>query len=191
MNKWLAKAMLALKGKDNEKGGVNIGGIILLGISMVFLSVGFIMLPQVTSAAQNILDYQYSANASITDATYTGLTSITGIVPLLVLLGYVVESVVAGFLGIKLMREGGSAKLSPASLILSAISLVFIGVGLIMFPIALDSISSIVHGDGHGISAVLTGFHSFLLVVPMLVELGYIVATVVVGFFGIKNLSAG
>lgn len=143
--KWLVK--LFAQTHKEEKGGVNLGGIIMLGIGMVFLSVGFIMLPIATDAAATILAYQYSSNAAITDASYTGLTSITGITPLLILLGFLTEAVVAGFLGLKVMREGsgGQMKVNPGNLLLIGLSIVFIGIGLIMFPVALDGISSVYH----------------------------------------------
>ena len=163
----------------------------MLGLSMVFIAVGFIMLPIATTACANILSYQYSANAAITDATYTGLTSITGITPLLILLGFLAEAVIAGMLGIRIMRGSGSAKVSPGSLVLVGLSIVFIAVGLIMFPVTLDGISSVAHGGGQGISSTFTGFQSLLYIAPMLVLLGFIVASVVTGFFGIKSIGSG
>jgi hypothetical protein len=182
---------MAKKVSGNSKGEVNLGGIIMLGLSMVFIAVGFIMLPIATDACADILSYQYSANASITDATYTGLTSITGITPLLILLGFLAEAVISGMLGIKIMKGGTSGKVSPGALVLLGLSIVFIAVGLIMFPVALDGISSVYHGGGQGISTSFTGFSSLLLIAPMLVELGYVVASVVTGFFGIKALGNG
>ncbi len=176
----------------SNKGEVNLGGIIMLGLSMVFVAVGFIMLPIATDACSDILDYAYSANAGITDASYTGLTAITGITPLLILLGFLAEAVITGFLGIKIMKTGGSTRIGPGGLILLGLSIVFIAVGLIMFPVALDGISSVYHGGGSGIATTFTGFQSLLLISPMLLELGYIVASVITGFFGIKSLgSAG
>jgi hypothetical protein len=175
----------------NEKGEVNIGGIILLGLAMVFISVGFIMLPIATGACSDILSYVYSGNATITDASYTGLTSITGITPLLILLGFLTEAVISGFLGIKVMKGSGGGKVTPGNLILLGLSIVFIAVGLIMFPVALDGISSVYSNEGAGLNTAFTGFQSLLLISPMLIELGYIVASVITGFFGIKSLNQG
>lgn len=171
-----------------KKGEVNLGGIIMLGLAMVFIAVGFIMLPIATTAASNILAYNYSSNVAITDATYTGLTSITGIVPLLILLGFLAEAVISGMLGIRIMKGSGSAKVSPGGLVLVGLSIVFIAVGLIMFPVTLDGISSVAHGGGQGISSSFTGFQSLLYIAPMLVLLGFIVASVITGFFGIRSL---
>lgn len=176
---------------SNQKGEVNLGGIIMLGLSMVFISVGFIMLPIATGACADILAYEYTSNTSITDATFTGLTSITGITPLLILLGFLAEAVIAGMLGIKIMKGQGAAKANPGSLIMIGLSIAFIAVGLIMFPVALDGIASVAHGGGEGISSSFTGFQSLLYIAPMLVELGFIVASVITGFFGIKALSSG
>jgi hypothetical protein len=173
-----------------KKGEVNLGGIIMLGLSMVFIAVGFIFLPIATTAASGILAYTYSGNANIVAANYTGLVSITGIVPLLILLGFLAEAVIAGMLGIKVMKGAGSAKNSPGALILIGMSIVFIAVGLIMYPVALDGISSVLHGGGNGISTSFTGFSSLLMISPMLILLGFIVASVLTGFFGIKALNS-
>lgn len=185
------KALISLfSSRKGERGDINLGGIIMLGLAMVFLSVGFIMLPIATDAAADILAYQYSSNASITDATYTGLTSITGIVPLLILLGFLAEAVISGMLGIRIMKGTGAAKANPGGLILVGLSIVFVAVGLIMYPVALDGISSVAHGSGQGINTSFTGFQSLLYIAPMLVLLGFIVASVITGFFGIRSLGS-
>jgi hypothetical protein len=174
-----------------KKGEVNLGGIIMLGLSMVFIAVGFIMLPIATTAAANILAYTYAPNATgIMASNYTGLVSITGIVPLLILLGFLAQAVISGMLGIKIMKGSSSGKVTPGGLVLVGLSIVFIAVGLIMFPVTLDGISSVWHGGGQGISTSFTGFKSLLLIAPMLVLLGFIVASVVTGFFGIKSLNS-
>ena len=54
-----------LKLFKQEKGEINLGGVILLGLAMVFIAVGFIMLPIATNAAQSILDYSYTTNCGI------------------------------------------------------------------------------------------------------------------------------
>jgi hypothetical protein len=176
---------------SSQKGEVNLGGIIMLGLAMVFLSVGFIMLPIATGAVSSVLSYEYSANATITDASFTGLTSIAGITPLLILLGFLAEAVISGMLGIRIMKGSGSAKVTPGGLIMVSLSIVFIAVGLIMFPVALDGIASVAHGSGQGIPSAFTGFQSLLYIAPMLVLLGFIVASVITGFFGIKTLGSG
>lgn len=177
---------------NEEKGAMNIGGIMLLGIGMVFLAIGFIFLPITSSAAQDLLDYEYSTNTSITDASYTGFTSVIGITPLLILVGFLAAAVITGMLGIKLMRgaEGGSASFDPGTLMLLGLAIVFIGIGLIIEPVMLDGISSVVHNSGAGISSSFTGYASVIAVAPMLVHIGFLAATVLTGFFGLKRLSA-
>lgn len=175
--------------RKGEWGGVNIGGIMMMGLGMVFLSVGFIFLPIATSATDSILAYEYTTNTAITDASYTGLTQITGITPLLILVGFVAVGVISGFLGIKVMKGSATVSSNPGSLLMLGLSIVFIAIGLIIFPVALDGISSVYHGGGSGISASYSGFQSFLLVTPMLILLGFIAAAVLSGFFGIKNMS--
>jgi len=173
-----------------ETGDVNMGGILMMGIGMVFLAVGFIMFPIATTATDNILNYQYAGNATIRATSYTGLTAITGITPLLILLGFISAAVITGFLGFKIMKSGaGSTKMSPGGLLLSGLSIVFIALGLIIFPVTLDGISSVYSNGGKGISASYTGLQPILLVTPMLVELAFVASAVISGFFGIKSIS--
>jgi len=183
------KHILSKLVKD-EKGAINIGGIMMLGISMVFLAVGFIFLPISTSAAADLLAYEYSANTSITDATYTGFTSVVGITPLLILVGFLAAAVISGMLGIKIMKGAGSAKADPGSLMLLGLSIVFISIGLIIEPVMLDGISSVVHGSGTGISSSFTGYESVIKVSPLLVHLAFLASAVLSGFFGIKRLAS-
>ena len=176
----------------DERGSINIGGIMMMGIAMVFLAIGFIMFPISTTATQSLLDYAYSGNASITDATYTGFTALLGITPLLILIGYVSAAVITGFLGLKLMRgASGTTSVNPGNLLMLGLSIVFIAIGLIVEPVMLDGISSVVHGGGSGISSSFTGLSAIILVVPMLVHISFLSAAVITGFFGIKSLGKG
>jgi len=168
--------------------GSKVTGGLILGISLIFMSVGFIMFGQVTDASAGILAYQYTGNNTITDASYTGLTAIVGITPLLALLGYVTVCVLTGFMGIRVIKGAGEAKLSPGGVLLMALGLIFFAVGLRIFPVALDGISYIVHGGGAGISASFTGLSAIILIVPTLMLLGYVAATILSGYFGMKSL---
>ena len=186
---------------SDESGATNIAGIMMLGISMIFLAIGFIFLPITTNAAASLLDYSYSANSSgnvtmdaamgwpISDATFTGYTSVVGITPLLILVGFLVAAVITGMLGVKVMKSG-SGSADPGALMLIGLSIVFIGIGLIIEPVMLDGVSSVVHGDGAGISTSFTGYSAIVLVSPMLVHIGYLIAAVFSGFFGIKKLAS-
>jgi hypothetical protein len=172
--------------------GSKMTGGLILGISLVFMAVGFISFQQVTDSSTSILAYVYSACSTITDATYTGLTSIVGITPLLSLLGYVSVCVLTGFMGIKVIKGSGEAKLTPGGVLMLALGLIFFSVGLRIFPVLLDGISYIVYGGGAGISSSFVGLAAIIKMVPMLVLLGYVAATVLTGYFGMKNLeSAG
>lgn len=174
-----------------EYGAVNIAGTLMMGIGMVFLAVGFIMFPIVTSATDSLLAYEYSSNTSITDATFTGFTAVVGITPLLVLLGFVSASVFSMYLGVKLTREGaGTTSVNLGSMLLLAVSMVFIAVALIILPVALDGISSVIHGDGDGINSSYTGLSPILLVTPLLILISFLSGAVVSGFFGIRKLGA-
>ncbi len=174
----------------SEKGGVNIGTILMMAVGMIFISVGFIMFPNITTACTALLAYSYTANPAITDATFTGLTTTIGIFPLLTLLGFVSVAVISGFMGVRIAQGEGNARLSVGGFLLLGISLVFIALGLYIFPVLLDGVASVAHGGGAGISGSFTGLSPIVLMSPMLVLLGYLVATVVSGFFGIKVIGA-
>lgn len=189
MRKFLEACKMEIETRKNERGSMNIGGVMMLGISMVFLAIGFIFLPISTTATQTLLDYAYTSNNTITDATYTGYTSILGITPLLILVGFVTAGVVAGMMGMKVIKGGASVSANPGSLLLLGLSIVFISIGLIIEPVMLDGVSSIVHGSGGGISSTFTGYSAIVLVTPMLVHIGFLASAVISGFFGIKNLN--
>lgn len=129
-----------LKGR---RGAVQIGGIILMGISMVFLAVGFIVYPIATDGTDDLLDYEYSEYTTITDDSFTGFTEIVGITPLLLLVGYLSAAVFTMFLGVKVMRGAGSAKLDLGGMILLALSIIFVAIGLIIMPVTLDGVASV------------------------------------------------
>lgn len=180
---------LLSKFHKGQVGEVNIATILMMSVGLIFLAVGFIMFPNVTDACTDLLAYAYTTNNTITDATYTGLTTTIGIFPLLTLLGYVSVAVISGFMGIRIAQGGGSTRLSVGGFLMMGISLVFIALGLYIFPVLLDGISSVLHGGGDGISTSFTGLSSIILMVPMLVLLAFLVATVVTGFFGIRSMS--
>jgi hypothetical protein len=184
---WLAKY-----GDGNaQRGAINIGGTLMLGIAMVFIAIGFIFLPITTDATQDLLDYAYSDNADITDATFTGYTSILGITPLLILVGFLTAAVITGMLGIKVMKGAGAGGMNIGALMLVGLSIVFIGIGLIIEPVALDGISDVVDGVAHaGISSTFVGYEALILVSPTLLHVGFLAAAVFSGFFGIKKLSS-
>ncbi|NVM23519.1 MAG: hypothetical protein HWN68_17270, partial [Desulfobacterales bacterium] len=128
-------------------------------------------------------------NTSITDASYTGLTAVTGITPLLVLIGFVTAGVVVGFLGVRMQKGGMSSSINPISLLMMAIGIIFIAVGIIIFPVVLDGVSSVVHGGGDGIASDYVGLEAVILVAPLLVLIAFISAAVISGFFGVKGIS--
>ncbi len=183
----------------DQRGEVNLGGTLMLAIAMIFIAIGFIFLPISTDASQDLLDYFFegnttisytSANATITDATFTGYTSVVGITPLLILVGFLAAGVISGFMGIKVMQGSSGTVLSGGSLILLGLSIVFISIGLIVEPVALDGISTVYWGtDGAGVSSSFTGYESLLLVSPLLLHIGFLVASVFTGMFGLKKMS--
>lgn len=174
----------------SENGAMNIGGIMMLGIGLVFLAIGFIFLPISTDACTSLLDWTSTVNASISDATFTGFTSVVGITPILILVGFLAAAVITGMLGIKIMRGGAGTSMDPGSLMLLGLSIIFIAIGLIIEPVMLEGVATVLHGDGSGISSSFTGYEAILKVAPMLVHIGYLASAVLSGFFGIKRLSS-
>lgn len=186
---WLVAHVQLPEGKKGELGAVNIVGLITMGIAMIFIAVGFIMFPVVMTGTDAVLAYEYTSNTSITDASFTGLTAVIGILPLVTLLGFVFAGVITGFLGFKMQRSGGGS-LSPGNLMLLGLSMVFIAIGVIIYPVTLDGIASVLHGGGDGISSSYTGLAAILGVVPLIIITAFMAAGIVSGFFGVKGLAA-
>jgi len=177
--------------EKKERGEIDIGGILVMGIGMVFLAVGFIMYPIIMTATDALLAWICTANASITDATFTGFTAIVGIVPLLVLIGFLSAAVFSMYLGVKIMRgAAGDTKLDLGTMLLLGLSLIFIAIGLIILPVTLEAICSVLTGDGSGLSASYVGLSPILLVTPLMILISFISGAVISGFFGIKRLGA-
>ena len=177
---------LLKRAAKNERGEINISGLMMMGIGMVFIAVGFIIYPVVTTAATTILGYEYSANTAITDATFTGLTSVTGIVPLVVLVGFLVAGVITSFMGYKAFK--GATSVGPTGIMMLGIGIIFIAVGLIIFPVVLDGAASVLHGGGEGISSSFTGLSSIILVSPLIVMTAFLAGGIVTGFFGVQTM---
>lgn len=174
----------------DQSGALSATGLLMMGIGMIFIAVGFIVYPIVITGTDAILTYNYTSNASITDSTYTGLTAVTGIVPLLILLGFVTAGVVTGFLGVRMQRQGYGGRINPTSLLMLGIGIIFIAVGLIIFPVVLDGTSSVLHGGGAGIPAAYTGLSAVVQVTPLIVLIAFVSAAVISGFFGVRGLSS-
>ena len=180
--------------EKGQEGMINIAGLVMMGIGMVFLAVGFIVFPIVTTATDAILAWSYSANAGLatSNSTFTGLQQVVGIVPLLVLVGFVTAGAVTGFLGYKVAAGAGTASaMNPGSMMMLGIGIIFIAVGLIIFPVVLDGAASVIHGGGTGISATYTGLGSIISIAPLIVLVAFITAGVISGFFGIKGMARG
>jgi hypothetical protein len=183
------KKLLALFRDQNGK--IDIGGILIMGIGMVFLAVGFIMYPIVISATDALLAYSCTTNATVNAAYFTGFTPIVGITPLLVLIGFLAAAVFAMYLGVQLMKGGAvGTRLDLGTMLLLGISLIFIAIGLIILPVTLDGICTVIHGGGAGISSSYTGLSPILRVTPLLVLISFIAGAVLSGFFGLRRLGS-
>ena len=189
LSNWFAKRLMP--GDKGEKGAINIASILMMGIGMVFLAVGFIMFPIVTDATDDLLAWECSANTSITDESFTGFTEVIGITPLLILLGFVAAGIFAMYLGIKISKGAtGNTSVNLGAMLMLALAIVFIAVALIIMPVALDGICE-TYDDVLTGSNDYTGLGDILAVTPLLLLIAFVGAAVVSGFFGIKKLGSG
>jgi hypothetical protein len=181
-----------------QKGEVNMAGILLMGIAMVFIAVGFIIYPIILTGVDTILDWTaattlthlpgFAAGPPIVPADidmYTGLAQVAGIVPLLVLVGFLAAAVIEGLMGIKMMKTG-TGKVDMGGILLLGIGLIFISVGLIIFPVIMDGVSVAYNS---ALAGTYTGMN-VLAMVPLLCLIAFVSVTVITGFFGIKLQSA-
>ena len=172
----------------DERGAIDIGGILVMGIGMVFLAVGFIMYPIVMTATDALLLYSYSANATCAGTAFTGFIAIVGITPLLVLVGYLSAAVFSMYLGIRMIKGGpGGTTLDLGTMLMLGISLIFIAIGLIIMPVALDGVCAVL---SLGYLHPYSGLVAILDVTPILILISFISGAVLTGFFGLKRLSA-
>lgn len=169
----------------DQRGELDIGGILLMGIGMVFLAVGFIVYPIIMDATDALLEYECTANATVNAAYFTGFSPVVGITPLLILVGFLSASVFTMYLGVRIMKGAGSTDLNLGTLILLALALIFIAIALIILPVALDGICDVLTPN---IAADYVGLTPILRVTPLLILISFIGGAIVTGFFGIKKL---
>jgi len=180
-----------------ERGAVNLQSIMMMGLGFVFIAVGFIVFQIFMNAAEDLLNWDCTANTSTSATTFTGFTDIVGITPLLVLVGFMAAGVFAMYLGVKISRGVGSTKLDLGSLIMLAIAIIFLAIALIILPVTLEAICSTLSNNaagadtGVGLNAAFTGVSDFLLMSPLLLIVSLIGGAIVVGFFGMKKMGGG
>jgi hypothetical protein len=185
------------RGGGTGVGGTNISGLMLVGIAMIFLAVGFIVYPITVDATDDILDWSYTGTSinltvsTLADHTaLTGMAAVTGITPLIILLGFVVAGAITGFMGVRAMRSGSAATLSPRTLMLLSVGMIFMAVALIIFPVILDGIAA-AHETVSGSSYTYTGLAPILRVVPLIVLTAFIAGSIVSTYFGGRRILAG
>jgi len=185
----MKKLFFALLSKArNEEGEIDIGGILIMGIGMVFIAVGFIVYPIVMTATDALLAYSNTTNATCNAALFTGFSPIVGITPLLILVGFLSAGIFAMYLGIKIVKGGGGSELNLGTMLLLGISMIFIAIGLIILPVVLDAVCDVLHNSGAGLSSSYTGLSPILKVTPLLVLISFVSGSVITGYFGIKRL---
>jgi hypothetical protein len=73
------------------------GGLLMLGLSIVFISIGLIIEPVILDACASVI---HGGGLGIS-ATFVGLASIVAMVPMLVHIAFLAAAVITGFFGIK------------------------------------------------------------------------------------------
>jgi hypothetical protein len=76
---------------------LNPTSLLMLAIGVIFIAVGLIIFPVVLDGTSSVL---HGSGLGIS-STYTGLSAVVGVVPLLVLIAFTTASVVSGFFGVK------------------------------------------------------------------------------------------
>jgi hypothetical protein len=71
--------------------------MLLLGISLIFIAIGLIILPVTLDAICSVI---HNSGTGIS-TSYTGLSPILLVTPLLVLISFIAGAVVSGFFGLK------------------------------------------------------------------------------------------
>jgi len=174
----------------SELGFVNMAGVIMLGIGMVFIAVGFIIYPITIDGVDAITAWTAADNVSITVTTFTGLSPVAGITPLIVLIGFISSAVITGFMGVKTIKGGGSGgKIDAGGLIMQGIGMIFISVGLIIFPVVMDGVRA-AQVDIAASTGTFTGLTQILSVTPLIVLVAFISAAVITTYFGAKKTLA-
>lgn len=164
-------------------------GLMMMGVAMIFLAVGFIIYPIVLDGTDTINAWataDYDAGPPVVGyntASFTGLTPVVGITPLIVLLGFIVAGAIQGFMGVKMIK-GGVGKMDIGGLMMLGIGLIFIAVALIIFPVVLDGVATALAAAALG---TYTGLTAILGVTPLIVLVAFLVGGVISGFFGVKK----
>ena len=96
---------LGVKIAKGAAGGtrLDMGSIIMLGLSMVFIAVGLIIMPVTLDGISSVIH----GGGSGVSSSYTGLSSILLVTPLLVLISFLGGAVISGFFGIKRLGSSG------------------------------------------------------------------------------------
>lgn len=191
---WLQKTGEKLI-KEN-RGEVNLQAVLLMGIGFVFIAVCYIVFRIFMSAAGDLLAWTCTANTSTSHSTFTGFDDMVGIMPLLVLIGFLAAGVFAMYLGVRVAKTGGSSSLDLGSLILLAMAIIFLAIALLILPVTLEAICATLSNNastadtGQGINSAFTGVSDLLLMSPMLLIVSLVGGAVVTGFFGLKRLGS-
>lgn len=174
----------------NDKGAVSMAGVLMIGIAMIFLAVGFIIYPIVLTGTETILAWTASDNTSLTYGNvreFTGLSAVAAIVPLIVLIGFVASAVIEGMLGVKTIRGEGGGSVDLSGTLLMGIGMIFVAIGLIIFPVIMDGIATALNASAAS-TTTFTGLDAILRVVPLICLVSFVAGGIVAQYFGTKKL---
>ena len=95
---------LGIKMMKGGAGGtkLDLGTMLMLGISLIFIAIGLIVLPVTLEGVCSVLH----GGGSGLNTTYTGLSAILRVTPLLVLISFIAAAVITGFFGLKRLGAG-------------------------------------------------------------------------------------
>lgn len=194
VSNWLHNVGMCLiaKAHKEEKGEINLGGFIFMAVGLIFIAVGFIIYPIVISGTDGILAWTATVGGTaFATANFTGMTSVVPIVPLIVALGFIVSTILAGYMGVKNMR-GGDSEMNPSSYLIQGVGMIFIGVSLIVFPIIMTGVATAWSGIlSSSYSSSYSAVAGFLPVAPLLALVGTVFIGVCAEYFGIRKSVTG
>lgn len=82
----------------DERGAIDLGAVLMLGIGMVFISIGIIMFKTIVTASNDVLSENLTP--------FTGTEDMVKVGPTLIYVAFLAAGVVTGFFGVKRLIKG-------------------------------------------------------------------------------------
>jgi hypothetical protein len=160
-----------------------------MAIGLIFIAVGFIIYPIIISGTDGILAWTATISGkSFATSNFTGMSAVVPIVPLIVILGFIVATVLAGYMGVQVFRGNEQGDVNPATYLLQGVGMIFIAIALIVFPIIMTGVAtawaSILSSANVSSYSAVVGF---LPVAPLLALVGTVFIGVCSEYFGLRK----